>query len=276
MKALVLSGGGSNGSYSLGVIQGLYAAGNRYDMFCGVSVGALICAHLSQAKSGQEAKNLAYLLELFLTVRNRDIYKHWFPLAWLHGLWRKSLYNSKPLKKLVDELFDRERVMESEKYLSVGATELKTGRYCRFDESDQHIKDAVLASASFPFMFNPVKIMKQWWVDGGVREVTPLQDAIDRGATEIDVIICTPPEPPERGRLWNALQIGMRAIKLLGDEVARSDIQDSVKRYPGVKIRVWRLQKTFVKHSLDFDPKVSKKLYFQGLADFSAQPNGQG
>ena len=40
-KFLVLSGGGSKGSYELGVIERLAEAGNSYDGFTGVSVGAL-------------------------------------------------------------------------------------------------------------------------------------------------------------------------------------------------------------------------------------------
>ena len=41
MKALVLSGGGAPGAYEAGVICGLARAGERFELVCGTSIGAL-------------------------------------------------------------------------------------------------------------------------------------------------------------------------------------------------------------------------------------------
>src|SRR5215472_2389924 len=41
MRALVLSGGGARGAYEAGVVCGLSAADERFDLVCGTSIGAI-------------------------------------------------------------------------------------------------------------------------------------------------------------------------------------------------------------------------------------------
>jgi NTE family protein len=71
--------------------------------------------------------------------------------------------------------------------------------------------DHVLASSAFPVVFPPVRIAQPdhaagWYLDGGVRLNTPLNPAIDLGATKIVVISATattyghPPLPDPDGR----------------------------------------------------------------------------
>lgn len=45
-----------------------------------------------------------------------------------------------------------------------------------------------LASASMP-IFSPVELDGESWVDGGVRNITPISDVIESGIEEIDVIL---------------------------------------------------------------------------------------
>jgi len=48
MRALVLSGGGSKGGFQFSALNYIIKElGVRYDILCGISVGALNCAHLS-------------------------------------------------------------------------------------------------------------------------------------------------------------------------------------------------------------------------------------
>lgn len=49
----------------------------------------------------------------------------------------------------------------------------------------QHIRLGILASASIPGIFLPVRIGREYYVDGGIREVIPIQAAVDLGATEV-------------------------------------------------------------------------------------------
>ncbi|MFN2459942.1 MAG: patatin-like phospholipase family protein [Candidatus Velthaea sp.] len=53
MKALVLSGGGARGAYEAGVIAGLHAAGETFDIVCGTSIGAINGSFVAQDKFDQ-------------------------------------------------------------------------------------------------------------------------------------------------------------------------------------------------------------------------------
>lgn len=55
-----------------------------------------------------------------------------------------------------------------------------------------NIIDAVVASASIPGFFPPVKLADETYVDGGVREILPIQVAIEAGAEQIFAIIASP------------------------------------------------------------------------------------
>ena len=50
MRALVLSGGGALGAFEAGVIRGLWDAGERFDLICGTSIGAINASFVAQGK----------------------------------------------------------------------------------------------------------------------------------------------------------------------------------------------------------------------------------
>ena len=102
MKALVLSGGGSKGAYQCGALK--YILGELkvpYDIFCGVSVGAINCGFLAQFKAGEEKESVAQLSKLWDEIDTPKIYQRWKPFGRLHALWEKSFYDSSPLHKLI-------------------------------------------------------------------------------------------------------------------------------------------------------------------------------
>ena len=76
----------------------------------------------------------------------------------------------------------------------MGAVSLTTGKLKLFDESYLELPKAIYASAAYPLAFLPIELEGQWWLDGGLKEVAPLKSAIDLGANEIDVILCSPKE----------------------------------------------------------------------------------
>ena len=87
MKALVLSGGGVKGAHSVGMLR--YILGDlkvNYDIFCGVSAGAINCAFLAQFPAGEEAEASAKLTEMWQKIRTKDIYKRWFFWGRVAGL----------------------------------------------------------------------------------------------------------------------------------------------------------------------------------------------
>jgi predicted acylesterase/phospholipase RssA len=50
MRALVLSGGGALGAFEAGLIRGIWDAGERFDLICGTSIGAINASFVAQDK----------------------------------------------------------------------------------------------------------------------------------------------------------------------------------------------------------------------------------
>lgn len=276
MKALVLSGGGAAGPYHLGVMEKLYAEGQRYDLFCGVSVGALIASHMAQYSTADETRGLRDIRNLFYRIKTSSIHRGWMggPITGL--LWERSLRNSSPLARLVRKLLDRDKVRSSGKKLRLGAVNLNSGKYVWFDEQEEFLHEATLASSSFPVMFKPVRIRGDWHTDGGVRTVTPIQEAIDAGATHIDVVLCVPPEGATKDDFGTALDVGVRCLSLAMDEIISNDLlamRHSCEQ-KGISFRFWRPKTTLLKDSLKFDPEEARRLYLQGYRDAKKHPKG--
>lgn len=280
MRALVLSGGGAKGAYQVGVLK--YILNDlkvSYDAFCGVSVGALNSAFLSMFPSGAEPDTYAALEALWHRVDTSKIYKRWFPFGRLHGLWLSSLYNSRPLMDWINSELDMEKIKTSGKKCCVGAVSLTSGEYRVFDQDYPEFGKAVIASSSYPGMLIPIELEGELWADGGIKEITPLKAAINLGATEIDVIICSPksdskpfPENP------NAINVLTRTLDLMSDEVISNDMQKSVlinelvlkgahpeKRY--IKFNIIRPDHNLTDDSLDFNQDKIKEMLAKGYED---------
>jgi NTE family protein len=276
MRAIVLSGGGARGAFQVGALRHLLGAKrNRYDIICGTSVGALNGAFLAQYQVGQEPEAARGLEDLWRSLKgNGSIYRRWYwgllgrlPAVlprWAGG--RLSAYSSKPLRHLVRTRLSPRRVQESGRILRVGAVDLVTGERKVWTEQDgPRLWDGVLASSSFPVMLEPVRIGSALYTDDGVRDITPIGEAILAGATEIDAIACSPlgvpPHKPKTG-----LDVLERCLMAMSDEIDRQDF-DVVELYNGlvrtgqapgkreITLRVLRPREPVLESGLDFDPR---------------------
>ena len=76
--ALVMSGGGSNGAWEMGVLYGLVHYGDpskyKWDVVTGVSIGSINSAMLALWKPGEEVKATEYISNLWASLNTDDIY----------------------------------------------------------------------------------------------------------------------------------------------------------------------------------------------------------
>lgn len=279
MRALVLSGGGSKGAYQVGALKHLLGElGNRYEILCGVSVGAINCAFISQFFIGQEIQCADELYTLWSQLDNSSIYKRWFPFGAWHSLWHPSFYDSKPLYNLIHSKVSLERIRNTGRQVSVGAVSLTSGKYTIFNQNQDTFIDAVVASASFPGMLTPIRIGDQLWMDGGVKEISPIKTAVDAGATEIDIIITSPevrtrkfiPDP-------STIDILKRSIDLSTDKIMSNDIEKVVmynklaragftdKKF--VNFNIIRPDHNLIEDLLDFSPNKISEMIAIGYED---------
>lgn len=279
MRAVVLSGGGSKGAWMTGVLQHLLGDKQiKYDILCGVSVGAIIAAFIAQFPIGNEFEASSKLYEMWRGMDNSKVYKRRFPFGKFHALFNDSFFDSSPLRKLLNENINIDLIRSSGKKVNVGTVSLSTGKYTIFDETSDHFINAVLASASFPGMLESVKFLDQLWTDGGIKELSPLKQAIELGATEIDVIITSPENRIKRfSEKPNTIDVLKRAMDLSTDKIMANDIEKvemhnklaaaGIGNKKHVKLNIYRPKYNLIEDLLDFSPNKIKIMLENGYKD---------
>jgi len=218
-RALVVSGGGSRGSFAIGVLDVLLNRGIDYDILCGISVGALIVPAVAQG-------NFDRLKEIWFSIRGNDDVYRWKPFWFLRLPWLRGFFDFTPLWEKIDALLNVEALRKSSKKVYVGYVDLNTGYLEYVDQSFPEFKKAVFASASMPLFADPVKIWRHSAVDGGIVDVVPLKRAIEAGADEIDLILCSSRYIAEAGEgLDNILKVGLRSFEIMMNEIFKNDIE---------------------------------------------------
>lgn len=275
MRALVLSGGGSKGAFQVGAISHLLGELElTYDIFTGISVGALNGAHLAMYPAGSELLSVNHLVDVWNSISDTKVFTSRYPglgstlSLILSALSTKSLYSTAPLRSLVQKLLLPDKLLTSGKLLSVGAVSLNSGevRYWNQDSSD--IVQAVLASSAFPGFFEPVDIDGDVWTDGGVRDIAPIQRAMDLGATEVDVVITSPvglSRIDAGGR--TVVGIAKRIVDAMSEEIVETDVLlgKELAEEEGITVRILRPSVVIQSNSLDFSQEKIQENIQHGL-----------
>lgn len=266
--ALVHSGGGANGAWGLGVMKYMVEVlGYDWKIIVGTSVGALNGAGMVMYPLGQAREGLENLLGIWRDVTPGQIYKHWWPggsVGDVFGLlFHDAIYNTKPVRAFVTKHFDKAKLKDSDRELVVAVVSLDRGELDYFDDQSEEVLEGILASSSYPVFFQPVQIGDEHYSDGGIVEIVPLQEAVERGATVVDVIICQ----PAKNGAWSAegkstLDTLPRMLGLMTTEIANDDLLELQTREE-VEIRIWQPGKS-VGSGLDFDQTKVQKLIQEG------------
>lgn len=254
MKALVLGGGGSRGSWQVGVLEYLYLTEKKkYDIIVGSSVGALNAAALAQFPRGEESAAYKWLYDLWSNLRNKDVYRKWYYglLGRAPLLWKPSMYDNAPLKKLVRK--NLTKGVHPSHILAVGATCYRTGEYewwsSTSDDFETHMGDYIIASSAVPGYFPPHLVRGRFFMDAGLRELTPVKSAILLGAKELDIVIPsvrTKAEEPKK-----TIKVVSRALSIMIKEIDKTDVD--IPSISELDFRVIRPQSFLYDESLDFN-----------------------
>jgi predicted acylesterase/phospholipase RssA len=250
-KALVISGGGSRGAFAVGAIDYMVnQLGLTFDIVAGTSTGALIAPLVV-------VNDIPKLKHLYSSVTQPDILGK-IEIGWRdiqQGKIPKALNDTSPLRNLLEEQITTavadqiiSPTSNNHKYMFLATSNLQSGDIVYFHnvgpqvlsiepdtkvqkiESRQALINAMLASASIPVFMPPVEMRHasqrmQQYVDGGVRELTPLKIAIDNGATEAYVILLSPEQQTvQNGECENVFSILKQTIELLCRDVMIHDI----------------------------------------------------
>lgn len=206
MRALVISGGGSKGAFAGGVAEYLILEKNyKYDLFLGTSTGSLLISHLAMGKLDEihEIYTNVDMQKIFnvnpFVIKNKNgvdivTINH---LSIIRQFWNKkrTFGESKNLLKLIKSSITIDHfnelkatnidVIVTVTNISKNETEYKSIKDCTYDEFCEWIW---ISGNYVPFMSLVTKDDCEYG-DGGFSSLVPIQEAILRGATEIDVVI---------------------------------------------------------------------------------------
>jgi len=187
-RALILTGGGSRGSFQIGVWKYLTEKGWKPDIICGTSIGAINAAAIG---CGMDVEKL---IQLWTNYNRRRIYRlnllNFFGYL-LSGRAVKPFLDTGPLRTMILDNLDFTALKQSQIKIIVSAVNLLTGRPKFFNEKEIALEH-ILASGAMPLLFPWQNINGEPYWDGGVMVNTPLLPALDYGADEIIVVLLSP------------------------------------------------------------------------------------
>lgn len=225
--ALVLTGGGARAAYQVGVLQALRhirgpRPGNPFPILCGTSAGGINAAALAvySADFNMAVRKVAWIWRNFHV---DQVYRADAPaligsgLRWGSALmtgWAvrqtpRALLDNSPLRRLLlhtldFSAIDRAIAAGHLHALSVTASGYTSGESLAFFAAHPSVPnwrrtqrlgvratigvDHLLASSAIPFVFPAVRINREYFGDGSMRQLAPVSPAIHLGADRILVI----------------------------------------------------------------------------------------
>ena len=175
---LVLEGGGWKGLYTLGVLDAMMEKGINFSTVVGVSAGAL-------SGLGYVAGQIGWGARIDLTYRHDKRYCGAGAFRRDHGITGFSYLFEDILKAMP---LDEERLADPSRRLVVSATNLISGQVEYFEKGSCDLYRAIQASASVPYVTQPVMIDGVPYLDGGCAEKIPMTWARFSGEKKLVVV----------------------------------------------------------------------------------------
>ncbi len=131
-----------------------------------------------------------------------------------------------PLHQLIRKNVQDEYLESSSVKLKVGAVNIESGEIKYVSPKDSRFLDYVYASSSIPMLMPAVSIHNDLFLDGGLREVAPIRQAIEDGATEIVLIACHSPllYQPEGINARNLITLIERVRDITVNQIVNNNI----------------------------------------------------
>ncbi|MDO4727397.1 MAG: patatin-like phospholipase family protein [Bacteroidota bacterium] len=199
---LVLSGGGAKGLAHIGVLKVLEEEGVRIDYIAGTSMGAIVGGLYAYGYSATQLDsifrtidfdelvqdNLPRHVKSYYEKNNSEKFAFTFPIQKAKISLPVALSKGQNVYNLLNELLYEARFTNDFSQLHIPfvcmATDVETGKEVMLNNGN--LVDAIMASATLPTLFNPIKIGEQYLIDGGVVNNYPIDKLQDKG---LDVIV---------------------------------------------------------------------------------------
>jgi NTE family protein len=222
---LGLTGGGARAAYQVGVVKAVRdilgnPVKNPFPIVCGTSAGAINAATLA-VFADDFSRGVANLLEVWENMKCEHVYRTdaWHIMRagarWLGAmmlLYRRnpvSLLDNSPLRDMLGRNLDFERIQghidSGALYaVCVTASGYTTGQSVSFFQGGSGLEgwvrnqrigaavslklDYLLASAALPINFPAVKVHREYFGDGSMRQIAPVSPALHLGADRVLIV----------------------------------------------------------------------------------------
>jgi predicted patatin/cPLA2 family phospholipase len=305
-KALVISGGGSKGAFAGGIVEYLVNVKKKnYDLYVSSSTGTLVqliasTNNIEKLKEGYTTITNKDIWKINpFKIKDNSNGKIKMSLNW----WNVIRNTTPRFKIKFNKKFPFISIEKISGNISFGDSSnlLKTIKRFMTEKEYQMVRDDLkrelvvcvvnatlkqieyksstnwgykdfcewtkASCSAYPFM-NPVVKNEYQYIDGGVLEPVPIQEAIDRGATEIDVIRLKEENPKYEVEFMRNLVHGiLTEIDMMHSEVGKDDIKIGQLRANGndVKLNIYYTPRKLTNNSLVFDKDIMTEWWKEGF-----------
>lgn len=226
-SGLILSGGGARAAYQVGVLRAIAEilpddAPNPFDIICGTSAGGLNAAGLATHAACLQA-GVELLETVWSNFRTHEVYRTDWPgvlhrasrFLWTMAFGRLrrdlpiSLLDNSPLRELLAQHIPLAQIQSSIdaghlRALCITASGYATGESVSFFQGIAALEnwqrsrriglrsditlDHLMASAAIPIIFPAVRVNREFFGDGALRQLSPISPALHLGAERVLVI----------------------------------------------------------------------------------------
>ena len=222
---LILTGGGARAAYQVGVLKAIRdllpdQATNPFPIVCGTSAGAINAAALAIYADDFRA-GVNYLLDVWESFHVERVYHadpwsmlktsaRWFAaMLWIKRNSPASLFDNTPIRMMLERSLDFARIQRNIDAgvlyaVSVNASGYSSGENVSFYQGGPGLEawertqrigaattlnvDHLMASSALPFLFPAVKLNREYFGDGSIRQIAPISPALHLGADRVLVI----------------------------------------------------------------------------------------
>ena len=245
-----MTGGGARAAYQIGVLKAIAemvpsGSPSPFSIICGTSAGAINAASLA-AKADHFKNSVRRMHFVWSNFTSDQVFRtdaygilktglHLLLAMVLGGIGKNTpifLLDRTPLRKLLEKyidssIFQRQINNESLHAISINATCYSSRQSVSFFHGQPALKnwkraqrigfstritvDHLMASSAIPFLFSPVKVNREYFGDGSIRQTAPISPALHLGADRILVIgnhqtepkleRVSKPDPPSLGEI---------------------------------------------------------------------------
>lgn len=284
MRALVISGGGSKGAFAGGVAQYLLQDRlHKYDLLLGTSTGSLLIPHLALGNVSKiydiyTNVDMSKIFDInpFVVKKKGDIdvvsISH-FNVIWQFLKGRRTFGESQQLRKYIKKNFtlsEFNQLKAAKTDIVVTVTNLSKNEveYKSINDFEyREFCDWIWISCNYiPFMSLVTKDRCDYG-DGGFSSLVPIREAINRGATEIDVVILeteTQLTPRIIGR--NPFSLMVDLFQTLLTQVEKHDITIGklAANSKNVKLNLYYTPTQLTNNALIFNKERMKQWWHEG------------